>query len=55
MGCLARGVRNMTSTRDLGITMFRSLPFHVLVLQDVKTFEIIVGEVNSEGLWLLVK
>ena len=55
MGCLARGVRNMTSTRYLGITVFRGLPLPVLVLQDVKTLEIIVSEVNSEGLWLLVK
>jgi len=45
----------MTSTRYLGIKVFRDLPFPVLVLQDVKTFEIIVSEVNLEGLWLLVK
>lgn len=45
----------MTTTRFMGITALRSLPFSVLVLQDVKTFEIIVSEVNLEGQWLLVK
>lgn len=45
----------MTTTRFMGITALRSLLFSVLVLQDEKTFEIIVSEVNLEGQWLLVK
>lgn len=42
-------MRKVTSARYVGMAVLGALPFSVLVLQDVKTFEIIVSEVNLEG------
>lgn len=42
-------MRKVTSTRYVGMAVLRALPFSVLALQHVKTFETIVSEVNLEG------